>query len=206
MKEEISCNIVKDLLPNYIEKLTSDESNQEIEQHMTSCEDCKKAYEQMSSEVASTVKAPYAELKFLKKVKRTRKFAALLTLVLALILSNMLYETEFKYANNKNLLALGITDFLSGYLINPYDLETKEIDNILIVTFKDQTRENINGEAVFVKGFNHKYRIISVEITQAPENSVIENIVKENTDMIYMSMWAIMDFGVILMIFFLISR
>lgn len=198
MKGEISCNIVQDLLPNYIEKLTSDESNQEIEQHMTSCEDCKKAYEHMSSEVTGTVKAPYAELKFFKKVKRTRKFAALLTLVLALILSYMLYETEFKYTNNKNLLASGITDFLSGYSINPYDLETKEIDNILIVTFKDQTNANTNGEAVFTKGFNNKYRIISVEIT--------ENIVKENLDMIYMSMWAVMELGIIIMIFFLTSR
>lgn len=211
MKGKISCNIIQDLLPNYIEKLTSNESNQEIEQHMSACEDCKKAYEQMNSEIRSTVKVPVKELKFLKKVKRTRKLAALLTIILALILSYMLYETEFKYTNDKNVLAAGITDFLPEYSIKPHMFEIKEIDNILIASFKDQTRTDVNGEAIFTKGFNRKYRIISTVITEDfkdQENtgsSIIYDMVKENLNMIYMSMWVVIELGIILMIFFLTS-
>ena len=36
-----NCKIVQDLLPNYIEKLTSDETNIFIEKHLKECEDCK---------------------------------------------------------------------------------------------------------------------------------------------------------------------
>lgn len=174
MKREISCNIVQDLLPNYIEKLTSNESNQEIEHHMDVCEDCKKVYEQMNSEMSSTVKVPVIEIKFLKKINRTRKLAALLAIILALILSYMLYEAEFKYTNDKGVLAAGITDFLPEHSITPYTLEIKEKDDTLIATFKDQTRSNVNGVAIFAKGLNQKYRIISTKLDTSDYSSVIQ--------------------------------
>ena len=42
MKENKECKIVQDLLPNYIEKLTNEETNKFIEEHLKNCEDCKK--------------------------------------------------------------------------------------------------------------------------------------------------------------------
>ena len=45
-----NCRIVQDLLPNYIEKLTSEETNTFIEEHLTECEDCKKIYETMKKD------------------------------------------------------------------------------------------------------------------------------------------------------------
>lgn len=114
MKNEISCNIVQDLLPNFIEKLTSNETNEAIEKHIATCEDCKNVYEEMNSEIKSSVKAPFKELKFFKKIERTRLLAAVLTCILALNFAYMLYTTEFKYSNDKNILATGITEFLSA--------------------------------------------------------------------------------------------
>ena len=45
-----NCKIVQDLLPNYIENLTSEETNTFIEEHLTECEDCKKIYETMKKD------------------------------------------------------------------------------------------------------------------------------------------------------------
>ena len=47
MKENKECKIVQDLLPNYIEKLTNEETNKFIEEHLKNCEDCKKNYDDM---------------------------------------------------------------------------------------------------------------------------------------------------------------
>lgn len=47
----MKCEIIRDLLPTYIDGLTSDESNKEIHEHMENCEDCRKALEQMKREV-----------------------------------------------------------------------------------------------------------------------------------------------------------
>ena len=45
------CELVNDLLPSYIEKKTSAETNQFIEEHFKSCEACKAIYEAMASDV-----------------------------------------------------------------------------------------------------------------------------------------------------------
>ena len=37
MKEKRDCKIVQDLLPNYIEKLTNDETNKYVEEHLKEC-------------------------------------------------------------------------------------------------------------------------------------------------------------------------
>ena len=42
MKEKKDCKIVQDLLPNYIEKLTNEETNKYVEDHLKECEKCKK--------------------------------------------------------------------------------------------------------------------------------------------------------------------
>lgn len=46
----INCNIIKDLLPSYIDDLCSTESKQLVEEHFKECTDCKKLYEQASLE------------------------------------------------------------------------------------------------------------------------------------------------------------
>ena len=39
MKKE--CKIVQDLLPSYVDKLTNEETNQYIEEHLKECKECK---------------------------------------------------------------------------------------------------------------------------------------------------------------------
>lgn len=45
-----NCNIIKDLLPSYIDELCSIESKQLVEEHFVECNTCKKLYEQMTQE------------------------------------------------------------------------------------------------------------------------------------------------------------
>ena len=40
---ELSCNVIKDILPLYAEDMTSDDTKKLIECHLRSCEDCKNA-------------------------------------------------------------------------------------------------------------------------------------------------------------------
>ena len=45
MKEIRNCKIVQDLLPNYIDGLTNEETNVFIENHLKECSECKKTFE-----------------------------------------------------------------------------------------------------------------------------------------------------------------
>ena len=51
MSEKRNCKIVQDLLPNYIDKLTNDETNQYIEEHLSKCNECKKIYDKMKQKL-----------------------------------------------------------------------------------------------------------------------------------------------------------
>jgi len=51
MSQKLNCEIVKDLLPNYIEKLTSIETNGSIEEHLETCEDCRGYYKEMKEDI-----------------------------------------------------------------------------------------------------------------------------------------------------------
>ncbi|WP_295089723.1 zf-HC2 domain-containing protein [Ruminococcus sp.] len=68
----MKCNIVKDLLPLYCDKLTSEDSNEEIEKHLSECADCKTVYESMNKK-EDVIKVPDKDVKPLKKVKKRTK-------------------------------------------------------------------------------------------------------------------------------------
>ena len=74
MKEKRDCKIVQDLLPNYIEKLTNDETNQYIEQHLNECGDCKNTLENMQKELKfNNSKRDSREVKYIKKFNKKFK-------------------------------------------------------------------------------------------------------------------------------------
>ena len=49
--DNISCGIVEDLLPLYIEEVCSEESKQQVAAHLQICPNCQKKYHQMKSEL-----------------------------------------------------------------------------------------------------------------------------------------------------------
>ena len=69
MKEKKECKIVQDLLPNYIEKFTSEETNEYIENHLKECKECRDIYEKMKPEMEND-KASNVEINYMKKYQR----------------------------------------------------------------------------------------------------------------------------------------
>ena len=47
----MKCEIIRDLLPLYIENLCSEESCREVEAHLASCGRCRAEYRNMTAEV-----------------------------------------------------------------------------------------------------------------------------------------------------------
>ena len=47
MENKEKCKIVQDLLPNYIDKLTSDETNSFVAKHLEECTECTEIIENM---------------------------------------------------------------------------------------------------------------------------------------------------------------
>ncbi len=76
---KISCDVINDLLPLYVEEVTSGDTNQLVEEHLASCDTCRKDWEIMKKEVfipanqkenLEEVKSFHSFRKFLQKRKR----------------------------------------------------------------------------------------------------------------------------------------
>ena len=44
MSDKLRCEIVQDLLPSYVDGLTSDETNEAIKDHLADCVSCRDMY------------------------------------------------------------------------------------------------------------------------------------------------------------------
>ncbi len=87
MCEKLRCEIVQDLLPSYIDGLTNDVTTQAIREHLDECESCRNVYERMQAdetEPSADKNEMKADIDFLKKIKRQKRFDIILVIVLLL--------------------------------------------------------------------------------------------------------------------------
>lgn len=76
----MKCDIIKDLLPSYIDGLTSNESNMEIESHMKDCVQCREILDEMKSEIVTeNIEVNKGNIKPFKKLNRKVLRAVLIT-------------------------------------------------------------------------------------------------------------------------------
>ena len=68
------CNVVRDLMPLVLDRVASDESRALVEEHMGSCEECRKQYEEMKAELPEETRAEYEaeQRNIMEALKATR--------------------------------------------------------------------------------------------------------------------------------------
>ena len=76
---KIPCEIIRDLLPSYIDQLTSDKTNLAVEEHIKECPACEQILKKMRGDVEQTLlpdQKDEKEIRFLEKnVKRNQQIA-----------------------------------------------------------------------------------------------------------------------------------
>lgn len=102
MEQRLVCDTVRDLLPMYIDGMTSEVSNKSIEGHMESCRECRDALEQMRRPVGVDVAPEVKEFKkFLKKSKMDLFYwimgAAALIAVVTCFIVNLAVDKELSW-------------------------------------------------------------------------------------------------------------
>lgn len=89
MKNNLSCEIVRDLLPSYIDHVLSDASVQAVEEHIRECEACAKVLADMRlpEEAVQEKLRQDKEINYLKKVKRRHRLVVCCILAVVVILA-----------------------------------------------------------------------------------------------------------------------
>lgn len=86
---KISCDVIKDLLPLYIDKVVSEDTELLIEEHIAKCDKCREVLEHMAGEVAIPVSkdAEQEEIAFLSKIKESIRKKNVRTSIVTAIIS-----------------------------------------------------------------------------------------------------------------------
>lgn len=134
---KITCNIIRDILPLYIENIASDDSCAMLEEHMDQCEECRNCLDEMTAFSKLPVDMDTSPLLKIKSTLRKRKiqtviFSMMLTVVIGVITIAFLTAPEYipfskesvsiNEMDNGSVLAI-FEDTVSGYDISRYPTE-----------------------------------------------------------------------------------
>ena len=87
MKEKKECKVVQDLLPNYIEGLTTKETNEFIEEHLKDCIECQNVLKNMEDKLTlNKQKRDGREVDYIKKYSKKLKIWKKLILIVLVLL------------------------------------------------------------------------------------------------------------------------
>lgn len=94
----MKCEIIKDLLPSYVDELTSAESNEEIESHLEYCPECKEYLEEIRKdiEVDKTGKEENIEI-FIKVKQKTVQIIICAIMIIAVLITVIYSGWQDKY-------------------------------------------------------------------------------------------------------------
>lgn len=181
---KLPCYLVEDLLPNYVDGLTSDDTNKDIEEHLHSCQHCSKIYNKMKEPIPVEDK----NIDYLKQVKKNnlKKIIISITAICLIFIFFILckyyiigYETGISLNNNQiriedNCVKADIElddqeSYADYYLVNA----NNETCNIV---FKGVKKSFINKSSKAT---------ISIPLSQINHYLYIGNKVVSNTGEIY---------------------
>ena len=190
----LSCNVVRDLLPTYIEHLTCDDTSHEVEEHLETCEECRTVMEEMESELCLK-KAPKPKTDFFKKLRSRQIIGAVLSVVITLFCLYWLYSQEYWVDVSSTVsLEAAINEKNAptkrGENIEANVLETRKIGNRLFVLYEDVNNELNRGLMQLRPGIFGKYNVKSNIVSDWPLYQ--HNNVKVGGQW-YMIVWCVND-------------
>lgn len=147
MKNSKECDIVKDIIPIYIEKLTSTTTNNFVEKHIEECPQCKKTLENMKKTIK--VDNDTNEEKHINILKKYNFRMNLLKLLIIAIIIILFILAGFMYHNYKiysNILEAKKTTMTNCNNIN--NLQYKKIVNS---SYNTNNNSEIKETEVFFK-------------------------------------------------------
>ncbi|WP_299967563.1 DUF4825 domain-containing protein [uncultured Oscillibacter sp.] len=95
MKNDLTCGVVRDLLPSYVENLLGEESKEAVDRHLENCPECRERKEDMAAPTGAEETAEAAkEVDFLRRVKKgtVKKIALAVVCTVLLVVGGYLLK------------------------------------------------------------------------------------------------------------------
>lgn len=91
MKNKMPCELIRDLLPSYIDHLTSEVTNLYIEEHLAECEECCRILGIMREPYREPEEKEKQEIDFLKKIKKRTRITVLRSMLAVMAVCGIIW-------------------------------------------------------------------------------------------------------------------
>lgn len=175
----IKCAVIEDLLPSYIDGLTSDESNQLIKEHLKDCTNCSKIYHEMKQElpnISQSIDTPsdYNERKLVQRIK-SKIMTVIVTLVITFSLlgflvgsfGNILFQEGNPIPILSSIIKLEFTD------VEYVELSTVPERYISEIELGNNDWYSVVKEFMETRGWEYKEQIGSGLIFEKDKDQII---------------------------------
>lgn len=165
MKNKLPCELIRDLFPSYVEKLTSDVTNHLIEEHLTECEECRSVLKSMKEPVDEPIDTEeFQELDFLKKTrKKTRRVILGISLIIIVVAAALWIAKDYVIGTqvSSEYIAcyvevqdnvLNISGRMIDEKLDVSKVQFCEEDGVIILSFR-----SVRNSPIYENKFEEKY-------------------------------------------------
>ena len=115
----MDCNVIKDLLPLYVDECCSEESTSLVAEHLDACASCRRIYDQMRETCQSYEEKPNAvKLRRVSDWKASVLQSVMLFVSFAIITLGVILEGSTPTGNTNGLWAVALIVPATGYLLS----------------------------------------------------------------------------------------
>ncbi|MEK4427203.1 zf-HC2 domain-containing protein [Solibacillus sp. FSL K6-1523] len=196
---EIKCTIIQDLLPLYIDEVVSDDTNAMVEEHLKSCEKCKKEYQAMTQDVYIPLQTETSLFKRIKKKWNYKKWVVASTsiaLTVAVLFGGfyyvMHYETIIPY--DEKLVKIELEDQVLQVLYygedyygfhgaEPSLMEIDGVEKNVMFFYLTETIANSPSRNLFSKHISNEQKESVVGMISPDDPQIVDAIYYTPVDM-----------------------
>ena len=178
---KITCDVIQDLMPSYIDGILSEDSKALVEEHMGTCQECRKMLEIMKEEQGKEQNQMRSSAATLKKIRKklivrrvlTATVAVILTLIAAAAGYNHWYFNEkYMTLENSGMYVKNNRLYSSNNLINRMKVQYTEDGKTEFVYAIDAPYAGtleLKGDDMLLQDFSKKTEEVSPEDDSTPE-------------------------------------
>ena len=178
---KITCDVIQDLMPSYIDGILSEDSRALVEEHMGTCQECRKMLEIMKEEQGKEQNQMRSSAATLKKIRKKLIIRRVLTAAVAVILTLIVAAAGYNhwYFNEKYMTledsGMYVKDnclYSSNNLINRMKVQYTEDGKTEFVYAIDAPYAGtleLKGDDMLLQDFSKKTEEVSPEDDSTPE-------------------------------------
>lgn len=178
---KITCDVIQDLMPSYIDGILSEDSKALVEEHMGTCQECRKMLEIMKEEQGKEQNQMRSSAATLKKIRKKLIVRRVLTATVAVILTLIVAAAGYNhwYFNEKYMTledsGMYVKDnclYSSNNLINRMKVQYTEDGKTEFVYAIDAPYAGtleLKGNDMLLQDFSKKTEEVSPEDDSTPE-------------------------------------